>query len=72
MLGDDWPPGQSQKTAQTDAITDAVALLDDDHVFFLDWPSQGSDVGCDYHPNEATNAAQAEVLAAAISEVMGW
>lgn len=73
MLGDSWPtPEDAQKTTQTNAILEAIELLNDEKVHFLDWPSQGSDVGCDYHPNEATNAAEAEVLAAAISEVLGW
>lgn len=73
MLGDSWPtPEDAQKTTQTNAIQEAIAELADGNVHFLDWPSQGSDVGCDYHPNEATNAAQAEVLAAAISAEVEW
>lgn len=73
MLGDSWPtPEDAQRTSQTNAIHEAIELLDDDKVHFLDWPQQGSSVGCDYHPNAPTNAAQAKVLAAAISEVLGW
>lgn len=73
MLGDYYPtPEDAQRTSQTNAIHEAITLLNDEKVHFLDWPAQGSDVGCDYHPNEATNAAEAEVLTAAIREVLGW
>ena len=71
MLGDGWPPGDLQHTKHVQGVTDAIAQLGD-KVHFLDWPSQGSDVGCDYHPNAATNAEQAEVLAATIGAVLGW
>jgi hypothetical protein len=71
MLGDSWPVGDLQHTKHVQGVTDAAAQLGD-KVHFLDWPSQGSDVGCDYHPNAATNAEQAEVLAAEIGAVLGW
>jgi hypothetical protein len=38
----------------------------------VDWPTQESDVGCDYHPNTATHAAEGAVLAIAICLALGW
>ncbi|KAF9736102.1 gdsl-like lipase acylhydrolase domain protein [Paraphaeosphaeria minitans] len=72
MLGDGYPAGEAQHTAQTKAFTDAAAQLNGTKVHVVDWPSQGSDVGCDYHPNIATNAAEAPILASAIAEALGW
>lgn len=73
MLSNGWPPEDpTQKADQTQALADVIEALGGDNVHLVDWPSQGSDVGCDYHPNAATNAAQAEVLTAAISEALGW
>ncbi|KAJ4345242.1 uncharacterized protein N0V89_011372 [Didymosphaeria variabile] len=72
MLGDSYPAGEAQHTAQTKAFTDAAAQLNGTKVHVVDWPTQGSDVGCDYHPNIATNAAEAPVLAAAIAKELGW
>ena len=40
--------------------------------YFVDWPTQGSALGCGYHPNADTHAAEAPVLAGAIQSVMGW
>lgn len=72
MLSDTYPTAQdAQKTTQTNAVKDAVARLGA-KVHFVDWPTQGSDVGCDYHPNAATNAAEADVLAKAIAQALGW
>ncbi|KAH6649085.1 SGNH hydrolase-type esterase domain-containing protein [Truncatella angustata] len=73
MLSDTWPTAEdAQKTTQTNAIEAAIAELNDTKVHFVDWPTQGSDVGCDYHPNAATHAAEATVLADAISAALGW
>lgn len=72
MLSDTWPTaGDAQKTTQTRAIKDAVARLGA-RAHFVDWPTQGSDVGCDYHPNAATHAAEGKVLAEAIAAVLRW
>ncbi len=72
MLSDNWPTAaDAQKTTQTNALKAAVAQLGA-QAHFVDWPTQGSDVGCDYHPNAATNAAQGDVLAKAIAAVLGW
>lgn len=73
MLNDDYPSAEdAQHSTHAQALQDAIADLGGDNVHFLDWPAQGSDVGCDYHPNAATHAAQGEVLAEAIAAEMGW
>jgi lysophospholipase L1-like esterase len=72
MLSDTWPTAaDAQKTTQTNALKDAVARLGK-RAHLVDWPTQGSDVGCDYHPNAATNAAAGDILAKAISSALGW
>ncbi|AEO64954.1 23ac2323-bcd4-4ffe-a5f5-729369bd6a8a [Thermothielavioides terrestris] len=72
MLSDSYPTAaDAQKTTQTNALKSAVAQLGA-NAHFVDWPTQGSDVGCDYHPNAATHAAEAAVLADAIRSALGW
>ncbi|KAK4096767.1 carbohydrate esterase family 2 protein [Parathielavia hyrcaniae] len=72
MLNDDWPTAaDAQKTTQVGALRDAAARLGA-RAHFVDWPSQGAEVGCDYHPNAATNAAFGVTLAEAIAGVLGW
>lgn len=72
ILSDSYPTAaDAQKTHQTKAIQDAVKQIGA-KAHFVDWPTQGSDVGCDYHPNAATHAREAEVLAAAIKGVLKW
>ncbi|KAF9697756.1 hypothetical protein EKO04_004330 [Ascochyta lentis] len=72
MLSDSFPTAaDAQKTNQTKAVQDAVKQLGA-KAHFVDWPSQGSEVGCDYHPNAATHAAEGTVLAAAIKAVLKW
>ncbi|KAH8589037.1 SGNH hydrolase-type esterase domain-containing protein [Bisporella sp. PMI_857] len=73
MLSDTYPTAaDKQKTTQTNALKAAISQLGSSKVQFVDWPTQGSDVGCDYHPNAATNAAEGKVLAAAIRAALGW
>ncbi|KAF2646011.1 endoglucanase E precursor [Massarina eburnea CBS 473.64] len=74
MLSDAYPEGQAQKYTQTSALKAAIEVLGgmEVKVHLVEWPTQGSDVGCDYHPNAATHAVEAEVLADAIAEVMSW
>lgn len=72
MLGDSYPAGEAQHTAQTKAFTDVAAQLKGIKVHVVDWPTQGSVVGCDYHPTAATNAAEAPVLTSAIAKALGW
>ena len=72
MLSDSYPtPTDAQHTTQANAIKAAIAQIGD-KAHFVDWPTQGSDVGCDYHPNAATHAAEGKILAAAIGDVLGW
>lgn len=73
MMSDSYPSAADmQKTTQVNAIKDAIQQLNSSRMHFVDWPSQGSDVGCDYHPNAATHAAEGKVLAQAIGAALGW
>ncbi|PKS13376.1 hypothetical protein jhhlp_000147 [Lomentospora prolificans] len=73
MLNDDYPSAEdAQHSTHAKALQNAISEIGGDNIHFLDWPAQGADVGCDYHPNAATNAAQADVLAAAIAAELGW
>ena len=72
MLSDSYPTAADmQKTMQTNALKAAIAQLGA-RAHLVDWPTQGSDVGCDYHPNAATHAAESDVLAASIKTILGW
>ncbi|CAK7218476.1 hypothetical protein SEUCBS140593_003557 [Sporothrix eucalyptigena] len=72
MLSDNYPTAaDAQKTTQTEALKSATLQLGAT-AHFVDWPTQGSSVGCDYHPNAATHAAQGDVLAKAIAAVLKW
>lgn len=72
MLSDTYPTAaDAQHTTEANALQAAVSQIGS-NAHFVDWPTQGSDVGCDYHPDPATHAAEAVVLASAISSVMGW
>jgi lysophospholipase L1-like esterase len=74
MLNDGYPStADAQKTTQKNALEAAVAQLKNStSIQVVDMPSQGSDVGCDYHPNAATHAEEAEILATALAKEMGW
>lgn len=73
MLNDDYPSSEdAQHSTHAKALQSAIAEIGGDNIHYLDWPAQGSDVGCDYHPNAATNAAQAVVLADAIAKALDW
>ena len=72
MLSDTYPTAaDAQKTTQTNALNAAIKQIGA-KAHLVDWPTQGADVGCDYHPNAATQAAEGKVLAAAIKSVLGW
>lgn len=72
MLSDSYPTAaDAQKTTQRNALQAAVDQIGN-KAHLIDWPTQGPDVGCDYHPNAATHAAEADVLASAIAEVLNW
>ncbi|KAL2811250.1 hypothetical protein BJX63DRAFT_433542 [Aspergillus granulosus] len=72
MLSDTWPTAaDAQHTTLSNGLKSAVAQIGS-NAHFIDWAPQGAEVGCDYHPNAATNAAQGEVLAGVFSDVLGW
>lgn len=72
MLSDYYPTtADAQHTTEVNALKAAVGQIGP-NAHFVDWPTQGSDVACDYHPNAATQAAEGKVLEAAISSVLGW
>ncbi|KAL4958921.1 uncharacterized protein BDV14DRAFT_206172 [Aspergillus stella-maris] len=72
MLSDTWPTAaDAQHTTLSNALKAAVGQIGT-NAHFVDWQPQGAEVGCDYHPNAATNAMQGVVLAEALSEVLGW
>ena len=72
MLSDSYPTAaDAQRTNQTKAVQDAIEQIGA-KAHFVDWPTQGSAVGCDYHPNAATHAAEGSVLAAAIKSALKW
>ncbi|KAH7069116.1 hypothetical protein BKA63DRAFT_520675 [Paraphoma chrysanthemicola] len=74
MLNDGYPSAaEAQHTTQFNALNEAAKQLNGTisaHV--VDWPPQGSDLGCDYHPTPNTNAIGAEKLTAAIKTVLKW
>jgi lysophospholipase L1-like esterase len=73
MLNDDYPSrADAQKTTHTDVLKSVITQLNTTKAHLVDWPSQGSDVGCDYHPNAATHAAGAKLLTTAIREALKW
>ncbi|KAH7340047.1 SGNH hydrolase-type esterase domain-containing protein [Pyrenochaeta sp. MPI-SDFR-AT-0127] len=73
MLNDGYPSTEdAQKTTQTNALKDAIAQLNGTDAYLVDWPSQGGEVGCDYHPTPETNAIGAEKLIQAIKQALGW
>jgi lysophospholipase L1-like esterase len=66
MLSDSYPTAQdAQHTTQSTCIKNAVSQIGS-KAHFVDFPTQGSDVGCDYHPNAATHAQLASILTSAI------
>ena len=73
MLNDDYPTVEdAQHSRHAEALENVISKIGDGNMHLLDWPAQGLDVGCDYHPNAATHAAQAEVLARAIAAELDW
>lgn len=73
MLNDGYPSAEdAQHTTQVNALKDAISRLNGTKAYFVDWPAQGAAVGCDYHPNAATHAAEGQVLAKAIGAALGW
>lgn len=73
MLNDGYPSAaEAQKTTQKNALNAAIAQLNGTRISLVDIPAQGSDVGCDYHPNAATHKADSEILVAALKAKLGW
>jgi len=72
MLNDGYPAGEMVKSTQRAALQDAVQQLNGTSAYVVDWPDQGSDLGCDYHPTPNTNSIGAGVLVEAIGGALGW
>ncbi|KAH5153016.1 hypothetical protein HBI24_083210 [Parastagonospora nodorum] len=72
MLSDGNPTGEMEKSTQRNALKDAVGLLNGTRAVVVDWPAQGSDLGCDYHPTPGTNKIGAGVLVEAMRRELGW
>jgi lysophospholipase L1-like esterase len=70
MLSDTYPTTQdAQHTTHVNVLKAAAEKLGSKaHV--VDFPAQGSEVGCDYHPNAAEHEKLAAILTSAIKEVM--
>jgi lysophospholipase L1-like esterase len=72
MLNDGYPAGEMVKTTQRNGLADAVKMLNGTKAYVVDWPDQGADLGCDYHPTPNTNQIGAGVLEEKMREVLGW
>jgi lysophospholipase L1-like esterase len=72
MLSDASPAGEMVKSTQRSALGDVVAKLNGTKAVVVEWPSQGQDLGCDYHPTPNTNGIGARALEKSIREVLGW
>ncbi|KAM5350087.1 hypothetical protein ACJ41O_006592 [Fusarium nematophilum] len=73
MLSDSYPSeADAQKSTLVQALKDAMQLLGGVKTHLVDWPSQGAEVGCDYHPNAATQAQGGALLEASIKSALGW
>ena len=74
MLNDGYPAGENVKRTQRSALMEAVRQLGGNgtKAVVVDWPDQGSDLGCDYHPTPNTNGIGARVLTEAVGREMGW
>lgn len=73
LLSDSYPSAEdAQKSTHLKALQDAADQLADLNTRIVDWPAQGADVGCDYHPNAATQAIGGALLEEAIREELGW
>jgi lysophospholipase L1-like esterase len=70
LLSDGYPSGQNQKSTQETALQNIVATHS--NTFFVSIPAQGSESGCDYHPNLATQTQDAAIVAAAIQKQLKW
>ncbi|KAH7183358.1 SGNH hydrolase-type esterase domain-containing protein [Fusarium flagelliforme] len=73
LLNDDYPSrADAQKTTHVKVLKDAMKQLSGVKTHFVDWPSQGAEAGCDYHPNAATQAIGGKLLADSIKAALNW
>ncbi|UPL02911.1 hypothetical protein LCI18_013845 [Fusarium solani-melongenae] len=73
LISDDYPTAaDAQKTTQLRVYQDASDQLTNVTFRVVDWPVQGSDAGCSYHPNAATQTKGAALLEDALRDEMGW
>ncbi|RSM03132.1 hypothetical protein CDV31_010616 [Fusarium ambrosium] len=73
MLSDNYPSeADAQKSTSVQMLKNAMRQLRGVKTHLVDWPSQGSEVGCDYHPNEATHLQGGALLEASIKLALGW
>jgi lysophospholipase L1-like esterase len=74
MLGDGYPAGEMVKSTQRQGLKDAVGILGESGIraVLVDWPDQGQELGCDYHPTPGTNGIGAGVLERSMRDVLGW
>ncbi|KAM6529259.1 hypothetical protein FALCPG4_007406 [Fusarium falciforme] len=73
MLSDNYPSeADAQKSTSVQMLKNAIRQLRGVRTHLVDWPSQGSEVGCDYHPNEATQFQGGALLEASIKLALGW
>jgi lysophospholipase L1-like esterase len=74
MLSDGSPAGEMVKSTQRQGLKNAVGVLGGKGIkaVVVDWPDQGQDLGCDYHPTPGTNGIGAGVLEESMRKVLGW
>ncbi|KFA62437.1 hypothetical protein S40285_06092 [Stachybotrys chlorohalonatus IBT 40285] len=73
MLSDSYPSAEdAQKSTHAQAIRDTIRRLCNLEIHFVDWPAQGAEVACDYHPTAETQAIGAGLLVDSISDALGW
>lgn len=73
MLNDNYPTSaDAQKSTHLKVLKDSIQRLCGVKAHIVDWPAQGPEVGCDYHPTAATHAQGAALLEEAIKSALGW
>ncbi|GKU04897.1 amino acid transporter [Fusarium langsethiae] len=72
LLNDYYPTeADAQKSTHVRVLKDTMQQLSG-KTHFVDWPTQGAEAGCDYHPNAATQAQGGQLLAASIKAALKW
>jgi lysophospholipase L1-like esterase len=72
MLGDYWPSVEDAQHTTHAKAAQGVAARIGSNAHFVEFPTQGSDVGCDYHPSPAEHERMADILVAAIKAAVSW